>query len=86
MYYWIFNILAYFYKTQYSVSFNTKKGLIMARPMLKERSFLTTMKVYTAHLCKDAKASSLKDSARYLKGKKFSCVQVDNDVVVTRIK
>lgn len=58
----------------------------MARPTMKERVFLRDMEIYTVHVCKDTKASSIKDSARYLKGKKFSCVQVDNDVVVTRVK
>lgn len=53
---------------------------------MKERVFLRDMEIYTVHVCKDTKASSIKDSARYLKGKKFSCVQVDNDVVVTRVK
>lgn len=54
--------------------------------IIEERLFLKKMKLYSVHVCKDTKRTQIRDSARHIKDKVFSTVQVDNDVVVTRIK
>jgi hypothetical protein len=54
--------------------------------IIEDRLFLRKMKLHTVHVCKDAKRTQIRDSARHIKDKQFSTVQVDNDVVVTRIR
>lgn len=48
--------------------------------------FLREMKLYSVHVCKNESRISVRNATNYIKDKQFSTVQVDNDVVVTRIK
>ena len=54
--------------------------------MIEERLFLRKMRLYSVHVCKNVTTAQIRDSSRYIKDKKFSSVQVDDVVVVTRIK
>lgn len=64
----------------------TQKRVFKMAKIVEERLFLRKMRLHTVHVCKNATTAQIRDSSRYIKDKKFSSVQVDNDVVVTRIK